>query len=208
VNRERNASLFCIDLDSYEIIGSVERFAPKNESVFAVRFSGEEGYICTARRDIGDPVYYFDLSDPQNITQINTGTIPGYSTSLVDMEDGLLLGIGFADNTSNLKLELYSDGGDSVNSVTSYIVRDGIFTTEYKAYYIDREQKLVGFAHTERDTGKCFYTLCQFNGKEFAELCKLEIEDSNPYYCRGTIIDGVLYVLLEDKLYTQMIFGE
>ena len=82
-----SASLFVIDLDSMNVISSVEQFAPQRETVRSARFEGNVAYVCTAVQQT-DPVFFFDLSDPTNITYKETGTIAGFSTSLVDFGDG------------------------------------------------------------------------------------------------------------------------
>ncbi|MBO5671472.1 MAG: beta-propeller domain-containing protein, partial [Clostridia bacterium] len=84
-----SASLYVFDDATGALLGSVEHFAPVGETVESVRFDGTAAYVCTAVvATMTDPVFFFDLSDPANITYTDTGVIEGYSTSLVELEGG------------------------------------------------------------------------------------------------------------------------
>ena len=144
-NPYTSASIYCVDMQTWEIIGSVKAFSPRGEDVQSARFDGEKAYVCTAEVvTLRDPVYVFNLSDPTNITYKDSGEIKGYSTSLVQFGDGLLLGIGYNDDRS-LKIELYQETENSVEIVYTY--EPEIYTSfseEYKSYFIDRERGLFG----------------------------------------------------------------
>ena len=89
-----SADLYCISLESFEEIASVKGFAPEGEIVYSVRFNGEKAFVCTAKKSLTvvlDPVFFFDLSDLDNITYKDTGTIEGMSTSLIDYGNGYLI---------------------------------------------------------------------------------------------------------------------
>jgi uncharacterized secreted protein with C-terminal beta-propeller domain len=149
-NDQRNgtsASLYCIDLDSLNVVSEVKDFAPKGEVVRSVRFDKQSAYVCTAvqRRD---PVFFFDLSDLNNITCKKTGTIDGYSNSLVTFGNGYLLGIGVGSSSGTLKIEVYEESENGVVSVCKYEVPNVDYSTDYKSYYIDRENKLIGLGYT------------------------------------------------------------
>jgi hypothetical protein len=64
------------------------------EQIQAVRFQGDVGYVVTFRQV--DPLYVLDLSDPTSPTMEGELKIPGYSTYLHPIGDGLVIGIGFA----------------------------------------------------------------------------------------------------------------
>lgn len=148
-NKECECNLQCFDLDTFELIASVEDFSDPNEEIMSVRFYGDTAYVCTAifvreENIINDPVFEFDLSDYDNITWKDTGTIPGYSLSLVGFTDGTLLGFGYNDSEETLKLELYRTVADSVESVAAYIAPNTTFPDDFKAYFIDAENGLIG----------------------------------------------------------------
>lgn len=62
------------------------------ETIHAVRFIGEVGYVVTFREI--DPLYTIDLSDPSDPRELGELKIPGFSNYLHPIGDGLLLGIG------------------------------------------------------------------------------------------------------------------
>lgn len=64
----------------------------KGERIFAVRFLGDMGYVVTFEQI--DPLYVVDLSDPTNPTVEGELKIPGFSTYLHPLDDGLLLAVG------------------------------------------------------------------------------------------------------------------
>ncbi|MBR5448668.1 MAG: beta-propeller domain-containing protein, partial [Clostridia bacterium] len=120
--RITNASLYVFDLSDYSERRSIKYFAPNGEEAMSVRFDGDELYVCTAEVvTMTDPVYFFDLSDYDNITSTDTGTIDGYSTSLIQLGGGYLLGIGI-DAQRNVKLEIYEKGTGGVLSTDCIII--------------------------------------------------------------------------------------
>ena len=62
-----NASLYCVDLSTFKVVASVIDFAPPHEEIQSVRFDKETAYVCTSI-EMSDPVFFFDLSDLDNIT--------------------------------------------------------------------------------------------------------------------------------------------
>ncbi|MBR6578753.1 MAG: beta-propeller domain-containing protein [Clostridia bacterium] len=199
---ETNASLYCIDLSNFEIVAEVRDFAPAGETVESVRFDGTNAYVCTAVVvTLTDPVYFFDLSDMNNITYTDTGYIDGYSSSLVDFGEGLLLGIGCGENRSTLKIEVYAEEGDKVVSLASYEVEGVSFSTDYKSYFIDRERGLVGLMFDERRIGDgCRYVLLAFDGYQLFEVVNQKFDVSfSPDKARATIADDYFYMMVSHE---------
>lgn len=198
--RQDSADLYCVDLSTFEIIASVERFCPLGESVRSVRFDGDTAYVCTAivyKTWIADPVYAFDLSDYQNITYKDTGTIPGYSLNLTTFSYDTLLGIGYGDDIDSLKIELYRERENDVLSVAKYINPSAQFSEDYKSYCIDRERGLIGLEVTffgkESFHG---YLLLRFNGYDLMEVTRIETAVYDGLqFTRSVVIDDYLYVL-------------
>jgi uncharacterized secreted protein with C-terminal beta-propeller domain len=202
-------ALYCIDITTWETIAKVENFAPEGETVESVRFDGDKAYVCTAVVvQLTDPVFFFDLSDLSNITVKDTGVIDGYSSSLVNFGDGYLLGIGF-NNRRELKIEVYEEGENGVNSVTAFEKNVG-FSLNYKAYFIDRENQLIGLGVD--DWSKDYhgshlrYIILHFDDFQLREVLNVEIEAS-PDYCRATLIDGYMYILGEENLKVAELWG-
>lgn len=190
-SRKRSASLYCISLDDFSVIASVENFAPDNEQAESVRFDGDRAYVCTAKIiELTDPVFFFDLSDLNNITYTDTGTIDGYSSSLIDLGEGYLMGVGYS-GSGGLKIEIYEEAADKVVSVCSYEA-DASFTEEYKAYLIDRDKNLIGLG-IRNWNGDSVYLLLHFDGYEVNEVRQIPMNGALEQM-RAVIIDGWLYV--------------
>ena len=195
--QSRNVNLYCIDLENWEVAASVIGFAPEGEEATSVRFDGDHAYVCTAEVvSMTDPVYFFDLSDVENITYTDTGTIDGYSTSLIQLGEGYLMGVGYGDSRQ-LKIEIYEEVDGKVVSVCSYEA-EAMFSEEYKSYLIDRERKLIGLGLSNqyyvRDD--C-YVLLHFDGYGLTEVTTVPISGT-PENVRAALIDGWIYVLSDD----------
>lgn len=205
---DAECNLFCISLSTFEPIAEVRDFAP-GETVRSVRFDGDKAYVCTAIQInyiLTDPVFEFDLSDYTNITSKDTGTIPGFSLNLRKFYGGTLLGIGYGEEYE-LKIEVYGMNETKVESYAVY-TRYFSFSGQYKAYFIDAENGLVGLAvygqigHNP-DYGYEYgyeYLLLRFDGRTFTELAHIPadryISTDNTRACMK---DGFLYVLFDER---------
>ena len=190
-----NANLYCIDLTTFQIAGKVEGFAPENEEVRSVRFDGVKAYVCTAEVvRFKDPVFAFDLTDVTNITYTDTGTIDGYSSSLIAFGDGYLIGIGYG-SMRGLKVEVYVEGEDKVESVGAYEL-NASFSEDYKSYYIDRKNGFIGLGVTTYKGEEC-YLLLQWKNGEFAQIITIPHEGQNPIK-RAFYEEGYLYLFGEE----------
>ncbi len=190
-----NAALYCIDLSNFKIVGEVRDFAPAGETVESVRFDGTNAYVCTAVVvTFTDPVYFFDLSDLNNITYTDTGDIEGYSSSLVNFGEGLLLGIGYGENRNTLKIEVYAEEGDKVISLDAYEVAQCSFSSDYKSYFIDRERGLVGLMISDWNKG-VRYILLGFDGYELFEVINEGFDSGDPAWARATLADNYFYMM-------------
>ena len=197
LKNEENASLFAVNVERMEIVASVERFAPAGETVRSVRFDGDHGYVCTAIART-DPVFFFDLSDIGHITYTDTGTIPGFSTSLIQYADGMLLGIGEGEN-GETKLEIYRQVDNSVISLDDYVIEgSSYYSTEYKSYLIDREHGLFGVV-VHPIPGNAQYMIFSLVGGhlELVEAVSFGTEQHMLANYRGLYIDGYVYVFVD-----------
>lgn len=202
-----SVSFYAYDIESMAQIAAVEEFAPYGEGATAVRFNGDKLYVCTAViRLFSDPVFFFDLKDYNNITYTDTGYIDGFSSSLIDLGDGYLLGVGREDSETG-KLEVYKKDGDSVVSVDKMLLY-GQISTEYKSYLIDRENNLFGLAIGEYTDGtskkaNVFLTL-HFDGEKIREVSRIETSNN---YTRAFFNDGFIYLTIPDSLYVADTMG-
>ena len=205
-----SADLYCISLESFEEIASVKGFAPEGEIVHSVRFNGEKAFVCTAKQSLHmvlDPVFFFDLSDLDNITYKDTGTIEGMSTSLIDYGNGYLIGIGIIGlidwNAATLKIEVYKETDNRVVSACKYEINHIHMPTIYKAYYIDRENQLIGFGYykwnEELQDFDDLYALIKFDAEkeQLVELITVDL-DGDQDNKRGVYIDGYMYMFGEN----------
>jgi len=197
VTSKRNVNLTCIDLQTMGILAQVEAFAPEGETAESVRFDGNMAYVCTAEViTLTDPVYFFDLSDLENITWKDTGTIDGYSSSLVNFRDGFLLGIGYGAERE-LKIEVYDRIGDTVEGICSY-KRYASFSEEYKSYLIDRDSGLIGLSLRDWNGKTMKFVLLMFDGYALREVAEIPVYSNRLDNVRAVLIDGWLYVLAAD----------
>ncbi len=207
----RNVSLYCIDLITGEMVAEVENFAPWGESAESVRFDGESAYVCTAVVvTLTDPVFYFDLSDLSHITYKDTGTIQGYSTSLIQLGEGYLLGIGRGDLWDSVKVEVYKETSTGVVSVCSYEVSDASYSENYKSYYIDRENRLFGFATCNYETQENVYTMLLFDGYSLVPVVREAMQSGyagNIGLYRGLYIDDFVYIFAHNEFRVVRIFN-
>ena len=189
-----SVNLYCVNVEDFSLLASVEDFAPKGETAESVRFDKHKAYVCTAIVvTLKDPVFVFDLSDLTNITYKDTGKIDGYSSSLINFGDGYLVGIGY-DGARKLKIEVYKETSDGVVSVDS-CEAEVEFSEDYKSYFIDRENGYIGLGVYGKTSGD-EYRLFAFNGSELRLVKSLELWGDNADK-RGVVIDGFLYAFGE-----------
>ena len=206
-----NASLFVINLSDHSIRASVEGFAPEGEKVASVRFEGDKLYVCTAVVvSFTDPVFFFDLSNYDNITYTDTGIIDGYSDSLINYGDGILLGIGRED-WYTAKVEIYTELEDGGVLGVDEFKFDGICSTDYKAYLVNRENNLFGFAirgpldyHTMKYT-RNYYALLTIEGESLSLQIITFDFDINIDRVRAVYLDGYLYLTTDEDLFVEKI---
>lgn len=106
------------------------------EDVYAVRFIGDKGYIVTFEQI--DPLYVIDFSVPEQPVLAGSLEIPGFSSYLHPLENGLLLGVGQDVTMQAVDPE---DGGDDQTlqpvstgvKVSLFDVRDPANPLELKA---------------------------------------------------------------------------
>ena len=198
-----SASLYCIDIETMQIVARVEDFAPVDEVVRSVRFDGTMAYVCTSYEQvIIDPVFFFDLSDLSNITYTDTGEIDGYSTSLINIGGGYAVGIGYGENTSTLKIEVYKEVGDKVESVCVEEFEKTRFPLSYKSYYVDRERHLIGFAISSYSASigsyEDRYLLLYFNGSHFEIVLNNQISHTAISSVRGFYQSNYYYIVTDE----------
>ncbi len=194
-----SASIYCVDIVNMEVLSSVKRFAPEGEIVRAVQYDGFYAYVCTSVL-VTDPVFFFNLWDVDNIKYSETGTIPGFSTSLIDFGNGELLGIG-VDGKGNVKVEVYKEGeNNTVEIIDTYIIK-GTYSTDYKSYYINREYGLFGFGlfdSSQEDASR--YVMLQYRNGYLTEVFNKTLRGVN--YSKRAVFDGSYFYLVSENDFT------
>ncbi len=200
-----NASLYCIDLSTFETVASVIDFAPFGDDIRSARFDKNTAYACTAI-EVTDPVFFFDLSDLNNITVKDTGTIEGFSTSLINLGNGYLLGIGRESNSRSFKVEVYEETENGVRSVCSY-KRKASYSDDYKSYYVDRQNQLIGVGIVDYNySDSSRYILLHFDGYELSKLVEVPLL-GNTGNMRGVYIDGYMYMFGQNDFKVTKVFN-
>ncbi len=190
-----NANLYVLQADNMARVNAVYDFAPDGETVRSVKFKGANVYVCTSI-ETQDPVFFFNLSNVYNITVKDTGTIPGFSTSLIDFGDDLL-GVG-VDGNRNFKLEAYREVQGGVESVCYQII-NGYYSDEYKAYYINREMGLFGLGiYDNNEWSPNRYILFRYDGEKFIEVVNVAI-NGNRDLMRAVLVGDYFYIITNNQ---------
>ena len=82
-----------------DVVGAVQGYGV-DESIFSARFLGDRGFVVTFRQI--DPLFAFDLSDPNNPQLVGELEIPGVSTYIHPLDENHLLTIGFSGDMFGL----------------------------------------------------------------------------------------------------------
>lgn len=124
---------------SLKVVGKVDKIAP-GESIRAVRFSGNTGYVVTFYQT--DPLFVLDLTDPTAPVIVGELKIPGFSSYLHPVGENLLLGVGTGgteegtDGSAKLSLFDVSDP-KKPKEIDTLILKNADFNTGYKAFVTD-----------------------------------------------------------------------
>ena len=146
-------NLYVLD-ENMKLIGKLEGLA-KGESIYAVRYMGDRGYIVTFKQV--DPLFVIDLSDGKNPKVLGELKIPGYSTYLHPYDENHIIGFGYntssnGTSTTNqgLKMSMF-DVTDLNNPKELFKVDIGNsytsseLTYNHKVLLYSKEKNLVAF---------------------------------------------------------------
>lgn len=122
-------TLYVLDatsLDEMTLAGELDGLGKPNERIYSCRFDGEEAFVVTFIQT--DPMYWLDLSDPNNPEIRAELYEEGVSDYLHVISDTLKLGIGRMAETvdgrtyfTGVKVELYQASGTELISLESYL---------------------------------------------------------------------------------------
>ena len=185
-----------------ELIGALEDIA-YDEQVKSVRFMGDTGFIVTFRNT--DPLFTLDLSDSTSPKTVGEVKLPGFSSYLHPVGDGLVVGLGYDGDEENadfssLKVSLF-DVSDMKNpkEVDTFVLKDVTSSAQYnhKAFIYYPEENLIGFP-VEHYSGRSVLSY---------KLLKIEnrvIESHLGYTHKTERLTGDVFrgTYIGDKLYT------
>jgi uncharacterized secreted protein with C-terminal beta-propeller domain len=155
-------NIYILD-ENLKRVSQIEGLAP-GESIYAVRFLGDRGYLVTFVQV--DPLFTIDLSDPNNPKVLGELKIPGYSDYLHPFDENHIIGVGKEVNASidadkihtpgavyytailGLKMALF-DVTDIENpkEIAKIVIgdrgSDSPVLYDHKAFLFDREKELL-----------------------------------------------------------------
>jgi uncharacterized secreted protein with C-terminal beta-propeller domain len=169
-------------------VGSVTDLG-KGERIYAVRFMGDRGYVVTFKET--DPLYVLDLTNAENPTVTGELKIPGYSSYLHPLKDGLLLGIGKEE--SQVKISLFDVSNPTVpTEIDKYLLSDywSEILTTHRAFLQDAKNTIF-FLPSEKGG----YVFSYANNK--LELVKVTEGFGTK---RAIYINDYLYFIGENKM--------
>ena len=108
----------------------------RGERIFAVRYIGDRAYVVTFRRV--DPLYVVDLGDPTQMAVLGELKIPGFSSYLHPIGDGLLVGVG---------RDVTEGGWDRGLKISLFDVSDAADPREIDVWTLDGAYTDVGTDH-------------------------------------------------------------
>jgi len=134
---ESSSSVIVLRPEGSELVevGSVEGLGV-TEQIFSVRFLGDTAYVVTFRQV--DPLFVIDLSDPTEPTVAGELKIPGFSSYLHPIGDGLVIGVG-----SDASEEGFVEGA----KVSLFDVSDPEDPTEIDSWVMRNAESSVGWDH-------------------------------------------------------------
>ncbi|MBQ6053109.1 MAG: beta-propeller domain-containing protein [Clostridia bacterium] len=197
--------------EKLEKIGELTGLAPL-ERIYSVRFSGDVAYLVTFRQV--DPLFVIDMSenDPKVMGELK---VPGFSTYLHPVGEGLLLGIGketkdneWTDYNGNKYTSTYTDGvkislfdvsdpfDPQEKDVKNYIGGEYASTEAWDNHraFVYSNAKNTGYFAIQSNDGNGFVCVTVENGKL---ICKTVYPSSHFSYYSGNsricYVDDVLY---------------
>lgn len=194
-----------------EVIGSIPDITGGlNEEVKSVRFMGDVAYVVTFEQT--DPLFVLDLSEPEAPAIKGELFMPGYSTYLHPLGNGMLLGIGYGGDEENadlnkLKIALY-DVSDMTKPeiLDEFIINNGETTANYnpKALIHYAAKNIIGipvtvYSYSDYVKTVNSYAVITYTDGKLASVEGFVHERSDYIYSsklfRGTCIGDYLYTV-------------
>jgi uncharacterized secreted protein with C-terminal beta-propeller domain len=176
-----------------------------NESIHAVRFIAERGYVVTFRRT--DPLYVLDLRDAAAPAVVGELKIPGYSGYLHPIGTDRLLGVG-QSGRREVQFSLFDIGDPAVpRRIDTQTYGSGAAAAEFdpRAFLYWPQRDLVVAPMTSYDDSRgevpsSGLVLLRVDGAGLTELGRLTTTGANDTAQRSVIIGDTVYTLSDRAL--------
>ena len=206
---DTSTGLYVLD-DSMDIVGEVTDLAP-GEQIYSVRFEGDDGYVVTFEQI--DPLFTFDLSDPEDPQLMGELKITGFSNYMHPMGDGHLLAVGMEASeegwATNLSVSIFDVSDLSEPSLASRLQIEDAYGSEaqyeHLAFnYYAPEGVLLMPANTENSSGSELLLIQAEVDQELAELGRINqdslvSDDEGESWCMGfrrsVVIENYAYAI-------------
>ncbi len=183
-----------------------------NESIQAVRFIENRGYVVTFRQT--DPLYVLDLSDAAAPKVLGELKIPGYSGYLHPVGENLLLGVGQSgseqtrDGQTGVQFSLFDISGPSKpRRIDTQTYGGGTAAAEFdpKAFLHWQPRNLIiapTYLHGDHQGRGAFsgVILLRATEKGLTELGRLATADAHGNVNRSLVIGDTVYLLSDEAL--------
>lgn len=196
------SSIYVLNKD-LQLIGKLEDIA-YDEQVKSVRFMGDTGFIVTFRNT--DPLFTLDLSDPTAPKVVGEVKLPGFSSYLHPVGDGLVVGLGYdgdeeSADFNTVKVSLFDVSNlKNPKEIDTFVLKDAYSSAlnNPKAFITYPEEKLIGFPVEHYDERTVYsYKLLKIEDGEISNHLGY-VHHTERYVgdvFRGTYIDDKLYTI-------------
>ncbi len=177
--------------DNLEKIGELIGLAP-GEKIYSVRFTGDVAYVVTFRQV--DPLFVIDMTenDPKVLGELK---IPGFSTYLHPVGEGLLLGIG-----NETKDRIYTDY-NGYEHISTYTAGIKISLFDVSDPYSPKEIAVANMVGGENANAEALY-----NHKAFTYS---KLENTGYFAIDANGANGFVCVSVKDgSLFCDLVFPE
>lgn len=183
------------------IIGKLEGIAP-GETIQSARFMGDTLYLVTFLNT--DPLFVIDLTEPTSPMLLGELIVPGFSSYLHPIGDGLLAGVGLDNWTFKISLYDVSDP-DSPREIGTLMAPSYSWseaTWDHKAVQFDsrRTWMFVPYSTYDQGTGESGQIVWAVSMDEdgLSTLAELDIGNWSAYV-RCVLIEDALIVVTDSQ---------
>ena len=179
-----------------------------NESIRAVRFIANRGYVVTFRQT--DPLYVLDLADPAAPKVLGELKIPGYSGYLHPVGKNLLLGVGQSGGTAGagpgVQFSLFDISNAAAPrriAVQTYGAGEAAAEFDPKAFLYWQPRKLVIapiYLYGEDKAAFNGVVLLRATGKGLDERGKVSVAEKDGMANRSLVIGDAVYLLSDQAI--------